>query len=87
MDWRVPNGKTCNVFSFSSSPSSDQCVLTQYVKGAPIAGYILGAYGGTEAGLKAYRPAMFYAGSLALVSAVMIIAARLRINKAILGRG
>lgn len=30
---------------------------------------------------------MFYAGSLALVSSVMIIAARLRINKAILGKG
>lgn len=57
------------------------------MQGAPIAGYLLGAYGGAEGGLKAYRPAMFYAGSLALVSAAMIIAARLRINKAIFGRG
>lgn len=58
-----------------------------YLMGAPIAGYILGAYGGTEAGLKAYRPAMFYAGALALASSVLIIAARLRISKGIFGRG
>lgn len=62
-------------------------VTADTAQGAPIAGYLLGAYGGTEGGLKAYRPAMFYAGSLALVSAVMIIAARLRINRALLGRG
>ncbi|KAF2222349.1 major facilitator superfamily transporter, partial [Elsinoe ampelina] len=32
-----------------------------YLMGAPIAGYLLEAYGGEQAGLKAYRPAMFYA--------------------------
>ncbi|KAF4979654.1 hypothetical protein FZEAL_4211 [Fusarium zealandicum] len=32
-----------------------------YLMGSPIAGYILEAYGGAEQGLKAYRPAMFYA--------------------------
>jgi predicted MFS family arabinose efflux permease len=29
-----------------------------YLMGAPIAGYILNAFGGEEAGFKAYRPAM-----------------------------
>jgi predicted MFS family arabinose efflux permease len=30
-----------------------------YLMGAPIAGYILNAFGGEEAGFKAYRPAMY----------------------------
>ncbi|KAK7423520.1 hypothetical protein QQX98_000977 [Neonectria punicea] len=37
-----------------------------YLMGAPIAGYLLEAYGGADSGLQAYRPAMFYAGALAL---------------------
>ncbi|KAL7921459.1 major facilitator superfamily domain-containing protein [Trichoderma austrokoningii] len=52
-----------------------------YLLGAPIAGYILEAFGGTDGGLHAYRPAMFYAGALALVSGIFILAARLHINK------
>ncbi|KAM0513314.1 hypothetical protein ACHAPE_007966 [Trichoderma viride] len=55
-----------------------------YLLGAPIAGYILEAFGGTDGGLNAYRPAMFYAGTLALVSGVVILAARLYINKSLL---
>ncbi|PON26629.1 major facilitator superfamily transporter [Trichoderma gamsii] len=52
-----------------------------YLLGAPIAGYILEAFGGTDGGLHAYRPAMFYAGALALVSGIFILAARFYINK------
>ncbi|KAF4472724.1 major facilitator superfamily transporter [Fusarium albosuccineum] len=52
-----------------------------YLMGAPIAGYLLEAYGGADAGLQAYRPAMFYAGSLALGSAGMVAAVRLRKNR------
>lgn len=51
------------------------------MQGAPIAGYILEAFGGTDGGLHAYRPAMFYAGALTLVSGVFILAARFHINK------
>lgn len=54
------------------------------IQGAPIAGYILRAFGGTDGGLHAYRPAMFYAGALALVSGIFILAARLHINKSFL---
>lgn len=57
-----------------------------YLMGAPIAGYLLQAYGGAEGGLKAYRPAMFYAGSLALASAALVLAARLRLKREIMAK-
>ena len=49
-----------------------------YLMGAPIAGYLLEAYGGAEAGLQAYRPAIFYAGSLAVGAASLVAVIRLR---------
>ncbi|KAM0258946.1 hypothetical protein ACHAQJ_003602 [Trichoderma viride] len=55
-----------------------------YLLGAPIAGYILEGFGGADGGLHAYRPAMFYAGSLALVSGVFILSARFCINRSLL---
>ncbi|GAA5985615.1 hypothetical protein JCM10908_007043 [Rhodotorula pacifica] len=47
-----------------------------YFVGAPIAGYILQAYGGPDRGAGAYRPAIFYAGALSLLSAACIITLR-----------
>ncbi|PMB72834.1 hypothetical protein BM221_000251 [Beauveria bassiana] len=55
--------------------------LMSLVQGAPIAGYLLEAFGGAEKGLTAYRPAMFYGGSLSLVSALLVLIARVRVNK------
>ncbi|KAH8892997.1 major facilitator superfamily transporter [Thozetella sp. PMI_491] len=55
-----------------------------YLMGAPIAGYLLDAYGGADNGLQAYRPAMFYAGSLALAAAGLIAMMRLRISTKLL---
>ncbi|KPI40213.1 putative transporter MCH2 [Cyphellophora attinorum] len=53
-----------------------------YLMGAPIAGYILDAYGGAKsAGFKAYRPAIFYAGSLAMASALLTLFLRLKMSK------
>ncbi|KAF9884845.1 hypothetical protein FE257_001188 [Aspergillus nanangensis] len=49
-----------------------------YLLGAPIAGYILDASGGEESGIAAYRPAIFYAGGMALSSAVMALFIRLK---------
>ncbi|KAF2810889.1 MFS general substrate transporter [Mytilinidion resinicola] len=43
-----------------------------YLLGGPIAGYILSAFGGAEAGFKAYRPAMYYAGSMSLAAAGLV---------------
>ncbi|KAL4763462.1 major facilitator superfamily domain-containing protein [Aspergillus foveolatus] len=47
-------------------------------RGAPIAGYILDASGGERGGHEAYRPAIFYAGSLAFAAAVLAAAIRLK---------
>ncbi|KAL4959347.1 major facilitator superfamily domain-containing protein [Aspergillus stella-maris] len=49
-----------------------------YLLGSPIAGYILDASGGEESGIKAYRPAIFYAGSLAMTATVLAGAIRLK---------
>ena len=52
-----------------------------YLMGAPIAGYLLAAYGGTDAGFEAYRPAMFYAGSMALGAAGLVEGVRFSISR------
>ncbi len=56
----------------------DSCL--SIMQGAPIAGYLLDEYGGTDTGLQAYRPAMFYAGSLSLAAAGAVAMMRLRIS-------
>jgi len=57
-----------------------------YLMGAPIAGYLLDAYGGEQAGFTAYRPAIFYAGSLGLAAALIVLFLRLRMSIRILER-
>ncbi|KIJ69513.1 hypothetical protein HYDPIDRAFT_145674 [Hydnomerulius pinastri MD-312] len=47
-----------------------------YLLGAPVAGYILQLYGGNAAGRAAFRPAMYYAGSMSIGSASLILGAR-----------
>ena len=51
------------------------------MQGSPIAGYLLEAYGGASKGLDAYRPAIFYAGSMALGAAVLVGIARFRMSR------
>jgi hypothetical protein len=41
-------------------------------QGAPIAGYLLAAYGGEFGSTKSYHPAIFFAGSAALASSLLI---------------
>ncbi|KAI9359227.1 major facilitator superfamily transporter [Zopfochytrium polystomum] len=50
--------------------------LPGYFLGSPIAGYLLQAFGGPNAGIGAYRPAIFYAGALSLMSAGFMLAVR-----------
>lgn len=57
-----------------------------YLMGAPIAGYLLDAYGGETAGFTAYRPAIFYAGSLAMASALIVGGLRFKMSSQILKR-
>jgi MFS family permease len=57
-----------------------------YLMGAPIAGYLLEAYGGELGGIDAYHPAIFYAGSLAMGAAILIGLVRWRIKGAGLGK-
>jgi MFS family permease len=57
-----------------------------YFMGAPIAGYLMQAAGGrkgegTGQSISVYRPAIFYAGGMATVSALCILAARLNVAK------
>ncbi|KAI0261040.1 major facilitator superfamily domain-containing protein [Gloeopeniophorella convolvens] len=43
-----------------------------YFFGSPVAGWLLQAYGGSSAGRAAFRPAIYYAGSLSVASAGLI---------------
>ncbi|CZS95725.1 hypothetical protein WAI453_001561 [Rhynchosporium graminicola] len=52
-----------------------------YLMGAPIAGYILAAYGGEHSTLNAYHPAIFYAGSMALGSAILVGSVKVMLDK------
>ena len=54
--------------------------------GAPITGYMLDAYGGTEQGFRAYRPAIFYSGAMSLLAACLVAVVRLRMSKSPLKR-
>jgi MCP family monocarboxylic acid transporter-like MFS transporter 3 len=56
-----------------------------YFVGTPIAGYLLQAAGGVNEGsISSYRPAIFYAGGIALLSTVFVLVAKLRINPKLL---
>ncbi|KFY10602.1 hypothetical protein V491_07584 [Pseudogymnoascus sp. VKM F-3775] len=57
-----------------------------YLMGAPIAGYLLAAYGGEHSTLKAYHPAIFYAGSMAFGATILAATVRLNVNRKILVR-
>jgi MFS family permease len=57
-----------------------------YFMGAPIAGYLLQAAGGRQGdgvgqSINIYRPAIFYAGGMATLSALCVLAARLTVAK------
>ncbi|KAF9077319.1 major facilitator superfamily domain-containing protein [Rhodocollybia butyracea] len=47
-----------------------------YLMGSPVAGWLLDAYGGSGAGIAAYRPAMYYAGSMSVGSTGFILGVR-----------
>jgi MCP family monocarboxylic acid transporter-like MFS transporter 3 len=60
-----------------------------YLMGAPIAGYLLRAAGGkqsagTSQSVDVYKPAIFYAGGMATLSACCVLVARLTVAKRIL---
>lgn len=56
------------------------------LQGSPVAGFILEANGGSGHGLGPYRPAMFYGGSLAFGSAVLIAIVRFRRERDLLAK-
>ncbi|KAJ5721969.1 hypothetical protein N7488_000004 [Penicillium malachiteum] len=55
-----------------------------YLLGAPIAGYILDACGGRDVGIAAYRPAIFYAGGMALAAACIALVLRVKMESRLL---
>ncbi|KAF6219007.1 hypothetical protein HO133_005551 [Letharia lupina] len=65
---------------------SDRAMLIGSLQGAPIAGYLLEAHGGEKSTLAAYHPAMFWAGSLAVLAMGLVAMVRLYVNKDIMRR-
>ncbi|TFK72538.1 MFS general substrate transporter [Pluteus cervinus] len=51
-----------------------------YMLGSPVAGWLFERYGGSDGGRIAYRPAMYYAGSLSFGSAAFIMVMRYLVN-------
>ncbi|KAJ5167330.1 uncharacterized protein N7482_006111 [Penicillium canariense] len=51
--------------------------------GAPIAGYILNASGGEAGGVGAYRPAIYYAGSMATAATILAAVVRIKVDRRI----
>ena len=78
MGWGVSDGRTI-VFYI-------QLRIANSFKGAPIAGYILAAYGGEHNTLDAYHPAIFYAGSMALGAAGLVAVVRMAINRRLIAK-
>ena len=72
MGWRISTGE------HHLQAKVNLNILGSHSQGAPIAGFLLSAYGGEGAGIDAYRPAIFYAGSTALAASGMVALARLR---------
>jgi MFS family permease len=62
------------------------CKIECDLQGAPIAGYLLNAYGGAHSTLSAYHPAMFYAGSMAMGAAGLVSLVRLKTNTSIFAK-
>ncbi|KAJ7062642.1 major facilitator superfamily domain-containing protein [Mycena amicta] len=57
-----------------------------YLMGAPIAGYLLNAYGGADSTLSAYHPAMFYAGSMAMGAAGLVSLLRITTSRSVFAK-
>lgn len=57
-----------------------------YLMGAPIAGYLLAAYGGENASLDSYHPAIYFAGSVALASCLLVGLVRLKSARRLLSK-
>ncbi|KAK2752571.1 hypothetical protein FQN55_006684 [Onygenales sp. PD_40] len=55
-----------------------------YLMGAPIAGYILTASGGENGGSDTFRPSIFWAGGMTLLSAVLVGCVRLKTDRDLL---
>ncbi|KAK3072493.1 hypothetical protein LTR53_006700 [Teratosphaeriaceae sp. CCFEE 6253] len=79
-----------SVFGAAKVPIVTGMVVTGwtggYLMGGPIAGYILEAYRGEEGGTAAYRPAMYYAGSMSVGAAILVAVMRLKIDPRVLRR-
>lgn len=79
-----------SVFGVSRAPVAMSLIITGwgggYFAGAPIAGLILSAFsGGSDSpSLEAYRPAIFYAGSLSLAAAGLVLLERLSVSRKLL---
>ncbi|KAH8666156.1 major facilitator superfamily domain-containing protein [Ilyonectria robusta] len=74
-----------NIFGSTRVAAAMGFIVTGWVggfmMGAPIAGYMLDAFGGRQAGSKPYRPAIFWAGAMALTAAILIGAMRVRLSR------
>lgn len=77
----VVTGWAGGVRAWRSHVGRELITLPQYLLGAPIAGYLLEAFGGQDGGLHAYLPAIMYAGGMALFAGALVAIARFRMDR------
>lgn len=83
MGTRVFDGK----FPISETPGHKHWgSIADTIQGAPIAGYLLAAYGGEHDSLNSYHPAIYFAGSAALASCLLVGIVRLKSNRRVFSK-
>ncbi|BGP11440.1 hypothetical protein JCM10049v2_007347 [Rhodotorula toruloides] len=78
-------GTLSSVFGSRKLPAIFSFIITSYsfgyFLGAPIAGFLLQAYGGPDKGPEAYKPAIFYAGGVSVVATLLVAGARVLVTR------
>ena len=70
-------GRWLSFSEWQLAPALIKCKVDACIQGPPIAAYLYDAYGGQAGGLHAYKPAIWYAGSMALGSAGFVVGMRM----------
>ncbi|GAA5973947.1 hypothetical protein JCM11641_001235 [Rhodosporidiobolus odoratus] len=83
-------GTLSSIFGSGALPVVFSMILSSfapgYFLGAPIAGYLLQAFGGEQGGYAAYRPAIFYSGGLSLFAALCVLSVRVKLSRKVMKR-
>ncbi|KAH7398621.1 major facilitator superfamily domain-containing protein [Phaeosphaeria sp. MPI-PUGE-AT-0046c] len=70
-----------NVFGSARVGVAMGMIVSGWIGGGAIAGYILNASGGRYSSIVSYRPAIFYAGGMTVIATILAAVVRLRVDR------